>query len=353
MIVKHSERSLDTARRRVAMPTIHTPFRMTKTQLIISFVYSISQFVAVYSWQWDLTLSRLGLTTLPPPPPSNTSPAVPHIAVIGAGLPRSGTDSLREALEILGYHAYHAQVVGMEGHDPLWKPLYEHYLANGAQPDHLIDDILQGLARAGYTATTDFPACFIFDELAARFPHAKVILSVRDSPSAWAESYRLTVGALMGQSTREPFRSLLMDDIGPFADFLEKHLWNIIEYTDHRRRPTQASLERAYTKWVQHVQQVVDADRLLLHNAKDGWSPLCQHLDIPVDHCPTEHVPYPRNNSRALWRVAVFFACAVADHWTFIRVAVPCLVVLGVVYILSLCRNWIRWRSQEKVQKTD
>jgi hypothetical protein len=218
--------------------------------------------------------------------------------------------------------------VGKEGHDPLWKPLFESYVTNDTHPTDVIDSIVHGLAVAGYTATTDFPSCFLLAELMERFPHAKIILSVRDTPQVWAESFRASVGTIMGQSTRKPFRSVFLHKMGPFADFLDQHLWRIIEYTDHGRRPTVKSLEQAYIRWIDHVQHSVPSDQLLIHNAKDGWTPLCLHLNISQDKCPTD-IPYPRNNSRATWIIIVFVMCLIADYWPYILI-VPSIALVGI-----------------------
>jgi len=91
--------------------------------------------------------------------------------IIGAGLPRTGTMSLRAALNQLGYPCYHMEVVARNpSHLQVW------------------DDLISGRAAMDwqtffreYEATVDAPACFYFEELAREFPKAQVILTVRDA----------------------------------------------------------------------------------------------------------------------------------------------------------------------------
>jgi len=98
------------------------------------------------------------------------------LQVVGAGLGRTGTSSLKVALEYLGVgRCYHmSEVGGNPAHVGLWIDA-----ANG-KPDW--DRLL-----ADYEATLDYPACTFWRELADFYPESKVLLSVRD-PASWFES---------------------------------------------------------------------------------------------------------------------------------------------------------------------
>lgn len=106
------------------------------------------------------------------------------IRVVGAGLGRTGTMSLKRALEqLLGAPCYHmAEVFQHPEHVPLW-----HQAARGRMPDW--HALLQGCA-----AVVDWPAASFYRELADAFPQAKVVLSLRD-PESWWRSARTTAGA--------------------------------------------------------------------------------------------------------------------------------------------------------------
>ena len=104
------------------------------------------------------------------------------IKVIGAGFGRTGTLSLKVALEELGLRkCYHMMdALAHLKHSAVW------------------DDAAQGkavdwdLLFTGYAATVDWPGCSFYDELLRRYPDAKVILTVRD-PDRWYESARQTI----------------------------------------------------------------------------------------------------------------------------------------------------------------
>ncbi len=191
------------------------------------------------------------------------------LAVIGAGLGRTATFSLKFALEHLGFGpCYHMSEVfaGSRRNVPLWLDAID------GQPDW--DAIF-----AGFRSTTDYPACNYWRELAAHYPDAKVVLTVRD-PDSWFDSVSETIfsdgmqGSLRGSPTGDMMHGLIFEVFGDRIG------------------------DRGYmTEWfVRRNQAVIDAlppERLLVFSPRDGWEPLCAFLGVPV---PSE--PFPRINSR-------------------------------------------------------
>ena len=111
------------------------------------------------------------------------SPRQPML-VIGAGLPRTGTGSLHRAISLLGYRSYHMMsVLGDDAHAKQWADL-----ADGAAS---FNDTAQFISRQAYNATLDYPTSDYVAEYLQLYPDAKVILSVRDNATAWAQSYQL------------------------------------------------------------------------------------------------------------------------------------------------------------------
>jgi len=102
--------------------------------------------------------------------------------VIGAGFGRTGTTSLKAALETLGFGpCYHmTEVFAHPWHADVWVAA-----ARGETAD--LDAVLEG-----YESTVDWPACAFYEEIMQRHPEAKVLLSVRD-PERWYESTRGTI----------------------------------------------------------------------------------------------------------------------------------------------------------------
>ncbi|MEZ5894483.1 MAG: sulfotransferase [Parvularculaceae bacterium] len=191
-----------------------------------------------------------------------------ELKVIGAGFGRTGTSSLKLALERLGFGpCYHmSEVLLYPGRVGLWSKA-----ADGAADWGAIFD--------GYQATVDWPAATYWRELAAHYPAAKVILSTRD-PEKWFESTQETIlspqmwGMMKGTA---------------FGDMGAKVINALFDHMIHDRD----TLIRVFKKHEAEVKASIAKDRLLVFEAQDGWAPLCAFLGVPV---PDE--PYPRVNSK-------------------------------------------------------
>ena len=191
------------------------------------------------------------------------------LKVIGAGLGRTGTFSLKFALEHLGFGPTHhmSEVLASATRTvPLWLE------AIRGRPDW--DAIFEG-----YGSSCDYPGCTYWRELAEHFPEAKIILTTRD-PDSWFESVSATV---FSKPHREAFSG------GPLDEFFKGAV-----YADFGDGIEDRAFMTDY--FVRRNQQVIDAippERLLVYSAKEGWGPLCAFLGVPVPD-----VPYPRINSR-------------------------------------------------------
>jgi len=191
------------------------------------------------------------------------------IQVVGAGLYRTGTLSLKAALEtLLGRPSYHmAEVLRHPEHIPVW-----HGAALGRMPrwaDFLSD----------YSATLDAPAAYFWPELAAAFPDALVLLSVRSSESWW-ESASQTVMRTEGE-------------VSPEWDAMNEAI-SSSRFATHTQ--TKEAAIRGFELHNEKVRTEIGPRRLLEWTAGDGWEPICSALDIPV---PDE--PFPHTNSREEW----------------------------------------------------
>jgi len=187
------------------------------------------------------------------------------LRVVGAGLGRTGTLSLKVALErLLGAPCYHmAEVFAHPEHVGAW-----HDAARGRMPDWRA-------LFAGYGAAVDWPAAAFWPELSEAFPDALVLLSVRE-PEAWWRSASGTIFPSIdraGGEWREMVRAMMASR---FTDRLDD------------REACLAAFERHNAE----VRRRVPAHRLLEWRATDGWAPLCRALGVPE---PDE--PFPRVNT--------------------------------------------------------
>ena len=179
------------------------------------------------------------------------------LEIIGARFGRTGTMSLKHALQQLGYPCYHMVECFPKG-PPHWK-LWE--AVGRSQPDW--DALFEG-----FTATVDFPACTSYKALADHYPDAKVVLTVRD-PEKWFVS---TQNTIFGE---EWIKFLPTSEAGAYMKA------TIDDYFDGRMHDRE-HLIRRFNEHVADVRANIPAERLLVFEVADGWQPLCEFLGLPV-----------------------------------------------------------------------
>lgn len=195
------------------------------------------------------------------------------IQIIGAGLGRTGTTSLKAALEQLGFvPCYHMiELFQHPVHAKVWK---------AAAAGEAVD----WTAFFGdYQATVDFPGCSFYQELMAAYPDAKVLLSVRD-PDRWYESTDETIYQMPNVMPRwlrwAPWVSDLYDLT--LQVVWERQFEGKFEDRDHAIA--------LFNAWNAEVQATVPAEKLLVFDVKQGWEPLCAFLGVAVPDAPFPHV---------------------------------------------------------------
>lgn len=196
------------------------------------------------------------------------------LQIVGAGFGRTGTLSMKAALERLGYSpCYHMVEV-------IQNPLFADRWIAAAEGRAVDWDIV----FKGYKAAVDWPACAFYREIAAHFPNAKVILTVRDMQS-WYESCRATIFGVMRLDPKHmPPHIAHAAHVGhrivtekTFAGRLDDSDYCIAVHREH----------------IEAVQRAISPERLLVFDVRDGWVPLCRFLNVAV---PDE--PFPRANER-------------------------------------------------------
>jgi hypothetical protein len=212
-----------------------------------------------------------------------------RVKVIGAGFGRTGTASLKSALEELGFGpCYHMmEVFEHPEHADFWETVWRGEPVNW-------DKVL-----GGYEATVDWPACTFYGEFMERNPEAKVLLSVRD-PERWYESMRSTIYELTKLSTRSLFSrvSLALLAFFRFGTFTIRPLQMGeqigLQGTFEGKFEDKRHAIEVFNRHNEEVKRRVPKERLLVYDVKEGWGPLCEFLGVEE---PDK--PFPRLNDAA------------------------------------------------------
>jgi hypothetical protein len=207
------------------------------------------------------------------------------LSVIGAGLSRTGTMSLKLAIEQLGLGPCH-HMTELFTHFHL-VALWERAL-DGTLGD--FEEIFKD-----YAATTDEPAAIMWETLANRYPAARVILTLRD-PEKWWASMRATI-----YSQPPPSGT-------PNADAFTRMARKMAHYSLHDlglprpplgtqvTRPSRETMLARFHAHNEKVRRSAAPGRLLVFEVAQGWEPLCGFLGKP-----TPATPFPRVNDATEW----------------------------------------------------
>jgi sulfotransferase family protein len=189
--------------------------------------------------------------------------------VVGAGLGRTGTNSLKIALEqLLGGPCYHMiEVFGKDDHIARWQDAVD-----GKPVDWVA-------LMDGYRACVDWPVVAFWPEIAATFPDAIVLLSTRSDPEAWWKSANDTIFAV-GRRGAPPDPAL--------AAQMTMIMGLFERFTPGWQDPETAM--RAYERHNAAVRAAVPPERLVEWQPGDGWEPLCTALGVAVPDEPFPHV---------------------------------------------------------------
>lgn len=214
------------------------------------------------------------------------------LRVIGAGFPRTGTMSLKAALErLLGGPCYHtSELFEHLEHTPLWRDALR-----GRTPDW-------ETLFSGFVAGVDWPVGRFWRELTDRYPDALVLLSRRDTADTWHRSMDATVL----RERRRVLRTGTDVDVGDEElAAAERPAWaeratleqarallevfDLMNGTAFPDPDDRDALLASYERHLDEVRATVPPSRLLEWQPGDGWPPLCGALGLPI---PDEPFPY-------------------------------------------------------------
>ena len=213
--------------------------------------------------------------------------------IIGAGFGRTGTMSIKAALEELGFGpCYHmTEIFDKPDHVAFWDDAAD--AVDAVERGEAVD---WEMVFYGYEATLDWPACLFYEELMEAYPDAKVLLNVRD-PERWYDSVAQTVARGPG-SEGSPARSLLLKaaqlaipSLHRAPSMMEKI---ITKGTFDGRFEDREHVVRRFVRHTEQVKERVPLEKLLVYEVGEGWQPLCDFLGAEVPRGK----PFPRLNDR-------------------------------------------------------
>lgn len=199
------------------------------------------------------------------------------LQVIGAGFGRTGTMSLRDALNTIGFGpCYHMSEV-------INHPRFAGYWARLARGEGVDwEEVF-----AGYRSTVDWPGCTYWRELAEAYPDARVILTVRD-PEDWFRSVSSTI------FSEEHLARFEGPDADPdFRDMVRRLFHRTFDGKGHEKEHAIA----VYKAHNEAVKSTIPPERLLVLDPSEGWGPLCDFLGVSVPDRP-----FPCLNTTRQWK---------------------------------------------------
>jgi hypothetical protein len=196
--------------------------------------------------------------------------------VIGAGFGRTGTMSLKGALEQLGFGpSFHMiDVARYPELLPQWQAAADGDSADWTQ------------VFEGWESTVDWPACTYWEQIWETFPDAKVLLSVRDSES-WYASCQKSIHASAQAAAKGELEGGSVTVSPEAMKMINGVIWN--GTFDGRFDDKEFALD-VYNRHNEDVKSKVPADKLLVYEIKQGWEPLCEFLEVPVPETDMPHL---------------------------------------------------------------
>jgi hypothetical protein len=210
------------------------------------------------------------------------------VRIVGAGLSKTGTNSLHSALCLLGLKSLH--------HDD--RRLNDVIAGKSENPDFRVYDDLD--------AVLDIPSACFYEELLAVYPDAKCILTVRAEGDWWTSIERHF-------NSKAPVESE------------EKHAfkWALRNFVYGSATAKEYLFRKRYREHNERVQARIPSSRLLVMDiaAGDGWEKLCPFLEEPIPPMPFPHRnPRGEEDPRNLRRAVSDIENVIPDGTTFILV---------------------------------
>ena len=211
----------------------------------------------------------VGLRTPEPPEPRTV-----QLALVGLG--RTGSTSFVAALQTLGYAPIH------DDQRSEVADVYEQMMSGELD----LDQVNAVLGQRGFDAPMISTHAYV--KWAATAPNVKVILTVRDNPQKWAESWLAVAAPVAFLPNQRPFKWLHI-----FQQLAAWHYETVVHVPTNGHPEfynNKDALMAGYEAWIDFVRKTVPADRLLEFNVKEGWEPLCAFLEKDIPNAKFPHI---------------------------------------------------------------
>ncbi|MCG6901075.1 MAG: sulfotransferase family protein [Rhodobacter sp.] len=194
------------------------------------------------------------------------------LRVIGTGFGRTGTDSMREALNILGVGPCHhmRELVANPDHKQVWR---DFNVSGDADWDKLL---------GGYGSCVDWPSAHYWPRLMSDFPNARMLLTWRSAESWWTSFEKTILRVLQADTETE--------ETVPGSQLISLRVFG-------GKPMTREHCIATYEANVARVRREVPPERLLVYKIGDGWAPLCAFLGLDIPD-----MPFPRSNDTAAFQ---------------------------------------------------
>lgn len=209
-----------------------------------------------------------------------------NLEIIGSGLARTGTMSLKNALEVLTQSPCYHMIELLKDSSRL-SILEKGYKTGNTDWDSFFK---------GYTSSVDYPGCLYIHELLKEKPDLKVIHTTRD-PEQWYNSVLNTVYRGVPNGLTDILRmiknSILYKDfrrLAPVFMFNEKIIW---KGQFNSRFHDKDYAIKIFLEHEEKIKQIVPKKQLLIYDVKSGWPPLCDFLEVNIPN-----TKFPKSNQR-------------------------------------------------------
>lgn len=278
----------------------------------------------------------------PPPPPPLHSTAPTHLEIIGAGLSKTGTQSIKYAFEALGYTVYNVESMMYHRHLDMVMAIYTS--TDIHERRQRVEAFRAKILETRATVVLDVPCNVLYKDLHALDPEAQVLLSVRDSPAKWTQSIQKTFHAFAPVLTwpyswffdMETYAKLMwFPECEHGVDVWEPWFFPWVKIAHRYFMVDEARCRQMYTDYIQDAKDNIPAHKLWVYNVADHWPTILDMLNISRDGI--ELPEFPNVNRQSDMDTISFFTRFIAYAYPAIGIIMLATVICTLYGLFRCC----------------